>query len=407
MAGRNPVWLIGGAALVVSGVGALAPAAAQVSLAPVVDRWVYPFANTPGNRATVPIYGTGGDARFDDRDSEFYLAFPTAAAVPTGLAPGMYRVQGATLRLQIAEDLKFEYDPTSDPASTYPLNGTDPGTDSDPGRPIEVFGADFRNGFNLFSFSDLSPFKPGQPFTPPWVGVRNTFPIDFGPMGDGPARDVSSNVRGGFDAQPLAVGLTTAASPGDLVPADAVFTFALDTALPGPLGYLQTGLARGRIALAVTSMQVATEFGSGPIVYPVFYTSKAPALGFPNAITPTLELTATACPADYNADGLLNLDDLGDFITDFYLAQPIPGGVQPAAPTYAGQWVGFSVPCPTAPDAAAPYAVDAYRTRGYRVGFSADGSGSCPIAADQAFPNLDNLGDFITRYYESVTSGGC
>jgi hypothetical protein len=105
------------------------------------------------------------------------------------------------------------------------------------------------------------------------------------------------------------------------------------------------------------------------------------------------------CPSDYNRDGFLNLDDLGDFITDYYSAPPIPGGVQPAAPTFAGTSVGFGVPCPGARDAPAPYAPNAYRVNGFRVGFSADGSNACPLSPDQAFPNLDNLGDFITAYY--------
>jgi hypothetical protein len=104
---------------------------------------------------------------------------------------------------------------------------------------------------------------------------------------------------------------------------------------------------------------------------------------------------AGCCPADYNRDTFLNLDDLGDFITDFYINPPIPGGVQANAPTFAGVAVGSNVPCPGAGDAPAPYAADAYRTQGYRTGFSIDGSGNCPPLG----PNLDNLGDFITAYY--------
>jgi hypothetical protein len=105
------------------------------------------------------------------------------------------------------------------------------------------------------------------------------------------------------------------------------------------------------------------------------------------------------CATDYNQDGFLNLDDLGDFITDFYTQPPIPGGVQPDAPTYPDIPAGYSIPCPNAPDAPAPYAINAYRDYGYRVGYSLDGSNSCPISPDQAFPNLDNLGDYITAYY--------
>jgi hypothetical protein len=121
-----------------------------------------------------------------------------------------------------------------------------------------------------------------------------------------------------------------------------------------------------------------------------------------------LGTTILCCPQDYNADGFLNLDDLGDFITDYYTVPAIPGGIQNDAPTYAGLRVGFSEACPNAGDAPTPYAVDAYRTNGYRVGFSVDGSNSCPLDPSQLFPNLDNLNDFITAYYAgcSCASGG-
>jgi hypothetical protein len=108
------------------------------------------------------------------------------------------------------------------------------------------------------------------------------------------------------------------------------------------------------------------------------------------------------CTEDYNRDGFRNLDDLGDFITDFYTAPPIPAGAQPDAPTYSNQAVGFGTPCPNAPDAPAPYAPDAYRLRGYRVGFSPDASNACPLSPEQTFPNLDNLGDYLTAYYASA-----
>jgi GH15 family glucan-1,4-alpha-glucosidase len=99
--------------------------------------------------------------------------------------------------------------------------------------------------------------------------------------------------------------------------------------------------------------------------------------------------------ADYNRDGFTNLDDLGDYITDYYLADAIPGGLQPLAPTYNDREMGYGVACPDAPDAPAPYAPNAYRAFGYRVGFSLDGSNFCPPFG----PNLDMLGDYITAFY--------
>jgi hypothetical protein len=100
---------------------------------------------------------------------------------------------------------------------------------------------------------------------------------------------------------------------------------------------------------------------------------------------------------DYNRDGLVTLDDLGDYLTDFFIRPEIPAGVQPAAPTYPGVLVGYVTPCGLAGDAPPPYAVDAYRTLGFRVGYSAGGdpSTACPPFG----MNLDTLGDFITAFY--------
>ena len=76
---------------------------------------------------------------------------------------------------------------------------------------------------------------------------------------------------------------------------------------------------------------------------------------------------------DYNLDGTLNPDDLGDYITDYYTSPPIPG---PG---------GYAVSCP---GNAAPY------DRGYKTGYTIDGLGTC------AEPNLDTFGDYITSYFQ-------
>jgi subtilisin family serine protease len=111
-----------------------------------------------------------------------------------------------------------------------------------------------------------------------------------------------------------------------------------------------------------------------------------------------LATRVSVCAADYNRDGFRNLDDLGDFITDYYTFPAVPGGAQANAPSYAGVEVGYSYPCPGAPDAPAPYDPNAYRVFGYRVGYSLDNGNACPPNG----PNLDNLGDYITLYYGST-----
>ncbi|MFN0011750.1 MAG: immunoglobulin domain-containing protein, partial [Phycisphaerales bacterium] len=83
----------------------------------------------------------------------------------------------------------------------------------------------------------------------------------------------------------------------------------------------------------------------------------------------------SVCVTEYNCDGSLNPDDLGDYITDYYTTPHIPG---PG---------GYALPCP---ENEVPY--DA----GYKVNYTLDGSPQCHA------PNPDNLGDFITEYYGSV-----
>ncbi|MFN0010964.1 MAG: hypothetical protein ACKVS8_04885 [Phycisphaerales bacterium] len=80
----------------------------------------------------------------------------------------------------------------------------------------------------------------------------------------------------------------------------------------------------------------------------------------------------TACRVEYNDDGAINPDDIGDFITDYYT---MPGAPGPGA---------FAVPCPTNEP---PF--DA----GYKAAYTSDGSPQC-------FPPFpDNLGDYITDYF--------
>jgi hypothetical protein len=118
--------------------------------------------------------------------------------------------------------------------------------------------------------------------------------------------------------------------------------------------------------------------------------------------------TPFQCNADYNRDGFLNLDDLGDFITDFYTDPAIPGGLQPNAPTYSDNaLIGYGIGCTFAGPAPAPYDSEAYKQFGFRVGYSSDGSNSCPLDPSQLFPNLDNLNDYITFYYSSFGTPIC
>ncbi|MFN0011241.1 MAG: hypothetical protein ACKVS8_06300 [Phycisphaerales bacterium] len=86
----------------------------------------------------------------------------------------------------------------------------------------------------------------------------------------------------------------------------------------------------------------------------------------------------SACTLDYNLDTVVNPDDLGDFITDYYTSPPIPGPE------------GYAIPCP---------ANDPPYDQGYKAAFVIGGGGQC----NEPFP--DNLGDWITQYFGDQTCG--
>ncbi len=92
-----------------------------------------------------------------------------------------------------------------------------------------------------------------------------------------------------------------------------------------------------------------------------------------NFATLTVTPSVPPCRVEYNGDGSLNPDDIGDFVTDYFSEPPIPG---PG---------GYAGPCP---ENDPPY--DA----GYKVNFTPDGSVQC----GPPFP--DNIGDWITAYFE-------
>ena len=106
---------------------------------------------------------------------------------------------------------------------------------------------------------------------------------------------------------------------------------------------------------------------------------------------------STSCDIDYNRDGFVNLDDLVDFTTDYFMPVAIPGGLQPQAPSYPDRVVGYGVPCPDAGDAPLPYAADAFRRFGYRVAYAEGVAGTCPPVG----PGLDNLNDFLSRFWSN------
>jgi hypothetical protein len=324
------VGAVAAAAWVGTGLGiAVVPATAQTIEAaydrPARDRWNYPFNFQPGARASASVFRVPLDQPgFDDRDAEFIVGFDTAADIPTGLSLESYRIESVVVTATVEIGDQFIYDESFD--SYRSLLATTDGEyqpDADGGRPVELFGVGYRNGFTLMTWQENSPFG-GTPVVPPAQGARNAFPAVFDAAGV--ATDVSNSLKERFDPQPMAIGTAAGVAPGSLVPADTTMAFAVDLSEPTTVAYLRRGLAAGRLHFVLTSMQ-ATEGGpgggSGDPNYPVFYTKEnplSPVFGYEPTLTIRVRIGS---PADLNGDGVVDFGDVAQFVSAFAAMDPV------------------------------------------------------------------------------------
>lgn len=273
-----------------------APAFAQTPIVvsdrgPTFDRWNYPFNMTPGSRTFGSTFSPGfTPGLFDDRDGQVLVSYATAGDIVPGLGSGNYEVLSARVTATIAAEstLAFAYDPTYDSFSTH-LLPSDPAfaPDQDAGRPVELFGTGFRNGFNAFAYGETGPWGFGDPTS---EGIRNAFALGSTPSGLG---DVSNNVRDRFDTTPFAVGQSTK-SAGDLIVAGDELVFDLDLSNPDVLSYIQQSLNAGILSLTISSLHFATQTGAGDF----------PLIGLKESSTTsavTLDLSVRIIPAPASA----------------------------------------------------------------------------------------------------------
>jgi type II secretory pathway pseudopilin PulG len=125
------------------------------------------------------VFGTLGDeAGVDSRHGQFLVGFDTSPAIPSGASPDRYLFRKATLSLTVSRDQTFTLDPTVDPLDSY-LDPEDPSYQADPdeGRPVELFGARFRNEFTENTFLEDSPFGGSR------AGQRNAYPVGINSHG--------------------------------------------------------------------------------------------------------------------------------------------------------------------------------------------------------------------------------
>lgn len=268
----------------------------ELSLAsPALDRWMYPHNATPGSRPTAPVFGTLGDeSGVDSRHGQFLIGFDLTNGVAPHLGPSRYLLRRCRLSLTVSRDQSFVLDPTPDDPATYLPSGHPEGVpDADAGRPIELFGVGYRNGFIAETFVEDAPFGS------PAMGERNAYAAGFDARGV--LIDVGNNVGKtnaafpNFEVVPFAVGTSSMVAPGDIVPAGTVIDFELNLEDPLVAGYLQAACHTGRLRFLLTSLQTSG-FGGQP-AWAEFHTRES-VLGNP----PSLVLSGTAVRSE-DSDG--------------------------------------------------------------------------------------------------------
>jgi hypothetical protein len=249
-----------------------------------LDRWMYPFAFTGGTRDLVPTFSAVGTPGFDNRDGQFLLGFNTTTIAPAGLGAQNYQINAVTVRAMVGAPSGFAYDPTYDSFRTY-LPAADPVfmTDADSGRPIELHGIGFRNGYTSLSFgpNDNQPpaFEESSPFGAQSARTRNVYPLGY--LSPGIGSDVANNVDDRTESQPWAIG-TTSLAAGAVVTDNTTFTFAIDLSDSSVRDYLQRGLNDGALGFAITSLHPAAQAGGLPT--PQFITRENVGVGAVPAI---------------------------------------------------------------------------------------------------------------------------
>ena len=277
--------------------------------APDLDRWMYPFNGTPGNRPAASTFGiwTGQGESFDNFDAQLVVGFDTTADIPAGTGSD-WEVVEATVTVQLSNS-GTPYDDTVDEYGTF-LEPTDPDwiEDVDTGQPIELFGTGFRYDYDATTWPENAPFGFGDLSA---IEIRSAYAAGFR---DDVLVDVSNHVRERWTPTPFAVGTVPGIANGEPLQAEGIFTFSIDVSDPNIAAYIIDGIDSGMLSFTLASMTIV-EF-QGDLPFPLFYCKENAAVKFGLSSAATLELTlepasADPCAAsDINGDGSVNGADL-------------------------------------------------------------------------------------------------
>ncbi|MBC8309111.1 MAG: hypothetical protein ISR75_03875 [Phycisphaerales bacterium] len=283
---------------------------------PDFDRWMYPFNGSIGDREVASTFSSigGGYEIFDDRDAQILLGFVTPEDFPTGIGVHRYNVVEATVHISISNEGNV-YDPTIDGWQSYLVDGGI--EDVDAGRPIELFGAAFRGGFDGWTFGETGPFPFGAVRR-----ERNAYPVM---IENGDEIDVSNNVLDQFEPKQFAVGVNETLTPGQIIPTETVLSFAIDVTDPDIQCYLKKSCNEGLISFIISSLHEAQEPGvrnSRGLVQPNFHMKESWAVYFGIADAAQLNFTvvvddSNTIPEDLDGDGAVGVSDILVSLSDW------------------------------------------------------------------------------------------
>ncbi|MGB0715488.1 MAG: hypothetical protein ACPGXK_06400 [Phycisphaerae bacterium] len=265
---------------------------------PSDDRWHYPFNATPGFRTTGSCFGAVGTVDFSNRDGVILIAWDTSAQIPPGQGAENYDLDSiqVTLTAQANDNITptWPIDTSVDEWFTYDLNGDglnnadgiergQPGdtdgesTDTDAGRPIELFGVAFGPTTSEAAWNEFTPYEGDGP--PPNIEPRDPYPFVY-QDGTSEILRVEEHVDGlyneafgvtQFTPTPWSIGVPSGYTPGaQTTPFDVTFNIDLSLSDGDVRGYFQNQLNNGRLIVAVTSLREVVQ--QGPVSgVPSFY----------------------------------------------------------------------------------------------------------------------------------------
>ena len=288
----------------------------QIDLpSPSWDRWMYPFNATPGYRPGGSVFGFWSDnleSSTDNRMGQVVFGFDTTDQLAPGQTAGM-RVTSAVITLT-QQNEGVVYDATVDPYECMlnpPLIA-----DVDEGQPIELFGVDYRGGYDQDSWPENGPFGPSSGL---W-GSRYIFNAGFR---DGVLSDVCNQIREEWTPTPFAVSVPEGVAVGEVIPLDTVHTFTINVDDEDIQGYLLDGLERGEVEFGVSTMyRVESQTGT----FASFYMKENALVEFGLVSPATLELTLEedlgGDPCDFDGDGIVGGADLAALLGNWGSSDP-------------------------------------------------------------------------------------